>query len=218
MLLYTFNVYYCLFLFYVYDCLSTYVTGYYIYIWCPKSSEEGVSSPGSGVMDLCEPPCGCRELNPGPLVEQPVRLTAEPFLPSLKNSLPRISKLNFNIRPCCSYIIFSQLKLVMAWLIIKWWYDKYMMAMIHYNKRSVLDQLYVTAVVLMCTVFQVPQWWGWQAGAEDRWMRALPSWRDQRHYGRSLLLRVNLLQCRLSFFCKTPAFCHLLWVLCHEGP
>lgn len=28
----------------------------------------------------CEPPCGCRELNPRPLEEQPVLLTTEPSL------------------------------------------------------------------------------------------------------------------------------------------
>ena len=32
------------------------------------------------VTDSCEPPCGCWELNPGPLEEQPVLLTTEPAL------------------------------------------------------------------------------------------------------------------------------------------
>ena len=32
------------------------------------------------VMDGCEPPCGCWELNLGPLEEQSVLLTAEPSL------------------------------------------------------------------------------------------------------------------------------------------
>jgi len=31
-------------------------------------------------LDSCEPPCGCWELNPGPLEEQPVFLTTEPSL------------------------------------------------------------------------------------------------------------------------------------------
>jgi hypothetical protein len=30
--------------------------------------------------DGCEPPCGCWELNSGPLEEQPVLLTTEPSL------------------------------------------------------------------------------------------------------------------------------------------
>ena len=30
-----------------------------------------------GVMDSCEPPCGCWKLNPGPLQEQPVLLPTE---------------------------------------------------------------------------------------------------------------------------------------------
>ena len=39
-----------------------------------------VGSPGTGVIDSCEPPCGYGELNPGPLEEQSVLLTAEPSL------------------------------------------------------------------------------------------------------------------------------------------
>jgi hypothetical protein len=31
-------------------------------------------------MDGCEPPCGCWDLNSGPLEEQSVLLTTEPFL------------------------------------------------------------------------------------------------------------------------------------------
>jgi hypothetical protein len=32
------------------------------------------------ITDGCEPPCGCWELNSGPLEEQPVFLTSEPSL------------------------------------------------------------------------------------------------------------------------------------------
>jgi hypothetical protein len=35
------------------------------------------------IIDGCEPPCGCWELNSGPLEEQSVLLTAEPSLQSL---------------------------------------------------------------------------------------------------------------------------------------
>ena len=42
-----------------------------------------VSDPGTGVTSTCELPCGCWELNPGPLEEQPVLLTAEPSLQPL---------------------------------------------------------------------------------------------------------------------------------------
>ena len=49
---------------------------------CPVPSEasEGHQIPGTGVIDGCETPCGCWELNLGPLQEQPVLLTAEPSL------------------------------------------------------------------------------------------------------------------------------------------
>ena len=36
--------------------------------------------PEDPITDGCEPPCGCSELNSGPLGEQPVLLTAEPSL------------------------------------------------------------------------------------------------------------------------------------------
>ena len=41
---------------------------------------EGVGSPGTGVTDSCELPCGCWESNPHSLKEQPVLSTAEPPL------------------------------------------------------------------------------------------------------------------------------------------
>ena len=46
-----------------------------MYIWV-----RGVGFPGTGVIDSCELPCGSWELNPGPLEEQSVLLTIEPFL------------------------------------------------------------------------------------------------------------------------------------------
>ena len=36
------------------------------------------------IIDGCEPPCGCWELNSGPLEEQPVLLTTEPSLQTKK--------------------------------------------------------------------------------------------------------------------------------------
>jgi hypothetical protein len=44
------------------------------YLW---KSEEEVRSPGNGVMESCEPPCGCWEPDLGSLHEQRVLLTAE---------------------------------------------------------------------------------------------------------------------------------------------
>ena len=46
----------------------------------PKEAREGTNFPGTGVMDGCEPPHGCWELNPGDQQEQPVLLTVEPSL------------------------------------------------------------------------------------------------------------------------------------------
>ena len=41
---------------------------------------DEVRSPGTGVSNSCELPCGCWELNPDTLEEPPVLLTAEPSL------------------------------------------------------------------------------------------------------------------------------------------
>jgi hypothetical protein len=46
----------------------------------PWGPEEDMRPPGTGVTDGCELPCGCWKLNPGPLEEQPVLLTAKPSL------------------------------------------------------------------------------------------------------------------------------------------
>jgi len=44
-----------------------------MYCFCPQVCLfEGVRSPGTGATDSCELPCGCWELNPGPLEEHPV--------------------------------------------------------------------------------------------------------------------------------------------------
>jgi hypothetical protein len=50
--------------------------------------EEDIRSSGTRVADDCGLPCDCWELNPGPLEEQPVLLTIEPYfllLITLKN-------------------------------------------------------------------------------------------------------------------------------------
>jgi hypothetical protein len=44
---------------------------------CLQTHQKGASDP---ITDGCEPPCGCWELNSGPLKEQPVLLTTEPSL------------------------------------------------------------------------------------------------------------------------------------------
>ena len=50
---------------------------HYLCPWYPGRTEEAIGSPGVVVTDGCEPPCGCWELNPGPLLEQQVLITTE---------------------------------------------------------------------------------------------------------------------------------------------
>jgi hypothetical protein len=52
---------------------------YHMQVWHPQRS-EGTACLGVGVIDGCEQPCGEWEPNPGPLNEQQVLLTTEPFL------------------------------------------------------------------------------------------------------------------------------------------
>jgi hypothetical protein len=52
------------------------------------------------IIDGCEPPCGCWDLNSGPLEEQLVLLTAEPSLQPKKDVL-RVLKEDF-------FVVWSQ--------------------------------------------------------------------------------------------------------------
>lgn len=51
---------------------------YHEHSWYLGRSEEGIVSPETGVTDCCVLPCGCWEW--GPLQDQPLLITAEPFL------------------------------------------------------------------------------------------------------------------------------------------
>ena len=66
----------------------TYLFLFHVRCWCFACMyvcvKEGVESPGVKVIDSCELPCGCWELNQDLLEEQPVILTAELFLQALK--------------------------------------------------------------------------------------------------------------------------------------
>ena len=48
----------------------------------PTEARRGASSPGTGAIASCEPPCGTWGPNPGPLEEQQMLLTTEPSLQS----------------------------------------------------------------------------------------------------------------------------------------
>lgn len=49
---------------------------YYMDAWFIQRPEEGVKSPRTGVADGCKLPCECWGLNPGPVGQQPMHLTA----------------------------------------------------------------------------------------------------------------------------------------------
>lgn len=61
---------------------------------------EGVGSPGTGITDNCELPCGCRELNPRPLKQQPVLVTDEPSLQNTASHISIRSKLVLSAMTC----------------------------------------------------------------------------------------------------------------------
>jgi hypothetical protein len=67
-------------------CMSVLLECMYVYhshAWCPQKSEDSKGSLGTGVTMVCEPPCECWELNPGPLWEQQLILPAEASLQPL---------------------------------------------------------------------------------------------------------------------------------------
>lgn len=55
----------------------------HVHTWCLQKSEEGIMSPGTGILDGCKPLCGCEKLNPYSLWGQYMLLTTEPCLQSL---------------------------------------------------------------------------------------------------------------------------------------
>ena len=48
-------------------------------IFLPVCLPAGQKRASDLISDGCEPPCGCWELNSGPLEEQAMLLTAEPY-------------------------------------------------------------------------------------------------------------------------------------------
>lgn len=50
--------------------LPAYMSEHRVYVWCLKRPEESIGSPAAGATDIYEALCGCKELNPSPLLEQ----------------------------------------------------------------------------------------------------------------------------------------------------
>jgi hypothetical protein len=67
-------IYFC-----VHECFGICIYVPHISPWCPWRSEEGIRFAGTRVTDVCEPPCGCCQLNWSPLREQPVLLALSPL-------------------------------------------------------------------------------------------------------------------------------------------
>lgn len=71
---------------------------YHVHAWCLRKSKEAIRSPEPGIMQVCELPCGCRELDPLP--QKPL---AQPlaFVPA--QALTRLPKLvstrNWGLKP-----------------------------------------------------------------------------------------------------------------------
>jgi hypothetical protein len=65
-----------LYTFIYFMCMSIHALIYFIYMSKLLLKHQKRSS--DLITDGCEPPCGCWELNSGPVEEQPVLLTAEP--------------------------------------------------------------------------------------------------------------------------------------------
>lgn len=64
-------------------CLSVYLSMHYLHAWCLQRPADTIKFPDIGVISVCELLHGCLELDPDPLEEQPVFLSAEPSLQPL---------------------------------------------------------------------------------------------------------------------------------------
>lgn len=60
--------------------LPTCVSVYYLCAWCPQRTEEGMESPGTGVIGGREPTCRCCEWSLGPLEKRFMFFTSELYL------------------------------------------------------------------------------------------------------------------------------------------
>lgn len=67
----------CRFLYYMYYVFSCCISVYHMHPWCLQRPEEDV---GNGVTDRWKLPCGCCELNSGPLEEPGIFTTTDPSL------------------------------------------------------------------------------------------------------------------------------------------
>lgn len=57
--------------------LTACVSVHHICAWCPRRQEEAADSPRTGVVDDCGLSCGCWDLSPALLEEQPELLTTD---------------------------------------------------------------------------------------------------------------------------------------------
>lgn len=69
-----------LFIFMCMDVLPVCISVYHMHAWCLWRSEEDIISLGTRVIDSCEWPFDCWELNQEPLEEQSILFTMEPSL------------------------------------------------------------------------------------------------------------------------------------------
>lgn len=83
-------------LFYACKCFACIYDVHHMHVWYLQNSED-VEFSEIGVMDGCESPCGCWELNPGPLQDHQVLSTTEPSLWPLFFFLLFFTKDNFNV-------------------------------------------------------------------------------------------------------------------------
>lgn len=61
-------------------CLPAHMYGRRVYALCPQRSEEGSRISAAGALDGYRLPCVCQEQNLGPLEEEQMLLTTQPFL------------------------------------------------------------------------------------------------------------------------------------------
>jgi hypothetical protein len=68
---------------YLFKKKDLFIVCIWVHCSCHQTHQKRASDP---ITDGCEPPCGCWELNSGPLEEQWVLLTAEPSLQPPRNN------------------------------------------------------------------------------------------------------------------------------------
>jgi hypothetical protein len=104
--------------FWVHYFIFIFLKIYYVYSLLPADMTAGQKRAPDLIIDDCEPPCGCWELNSGPLEEQPLLLTYKPSLQPLLSPFLRYFVVYVSVRFMYLYTVMKGI--IRIWVTYQW--------------------------------------------------------------------------------------------------